>query len=141
MKRGLVPLAGFLLLVGTATAANDSPLAGRDGSFQFERWSIEGTAWEGKFIPDINAVVYFEKGGGLRWSHSGQVYRTGSWKQTGNSVYFETMNHYAEFRGVVQGDRICGKADNVTKMNWTWDLRKRPVPAQGPEALPLVPGK
>jgi hypothetical protein len=139
MKYGLAPLAIFLVLVGAA-AANDNPLGGRDGSFQYERISIEGTAWEGKFIPDINAVVYFEKGGGLRWSHGGVVFRTGSWKQMGNNIHFETMNHYAEFRGVVQGDRIFGKADNVTKMNWTWDLRRRPVPAFAQEVLPVNPG-
>jgi hypothetical protein len=121
-----------------ALAAND-PQPERSGSYEFSGFPLEGTVWHGRFIPEENAWVRFEPNGVLWWKHKSGSFRNGSWKQTGNRVWFQTMGHYAEFNGEIQGNRLVGSAHNVANNNWKWELDRR-APSEAPvDPPPLIP--
>ena len=85
---------------------------------------IEGTTWSGDGV--VAPTVYtFEKGGVLTFSYNGTTHNTGSWKEDGNVVYWETCNKYCEFDGTFTNTEMSGKAHNVT--NGKWDLKMKKV--------------
>jgi hypothetical protein len=127
------------LVVGVALASDDGA-PGRDGSYEFEGQSIEGTVWEGRLIPEAVMIVRFEKGGVLWYRYSnnpGAGQRTGSWRQTGDNVYIETNQKYAEYNATVRGDRMVGSAHNVRPFQWTWEMQRRPASYAEQRGQPL----
>ena len=126
MTNALSPLV-LLLATLSPAASGDDPLPGRDGSYQFEGVSIEGTVWQGVFWPNDKVILRFERGGVLWYRYPGGVSREGSWKQNGNAIYLETVNKYAEYHAVLRGDRLIGSASNVTKLKWTFEMKRQPA--------------
>jgi hypothetical protein len=127
----LVPLV-VCIFIASASASDTEPIPGRDGSYQFETFNLEGTVWEGRLIPEANMLVRFERGGVLWYRYAengGSGSRTGSWKQTGTTVYLETNKKYAEYNAVIRGDRMIGDAHNIRPFQWTWELKRRPTSA------------
>jgi hypothetical protein len=128
------------LLVGIVAASDEPAVPGRDGDYQFDGDSLEGTVWEGRLIPEAVITVRFEKGGVLWYRYSnnkGGGQRTGSWKQTGNSVYIETNQKYAEYNATVRGNRLVGSAHNVRPFQWTWEMERRPASFAEPDNRPV----
>src|SRR5256885_12258780 len=104
------PLLVLLLVPLNLPASGDEPLPGRDGQYQVEGLALEETVWEGRLIPESDVVIRLERGGVLWYRYGNTTYRNGTWKQTGDSIYIETNQHYAEFRAVVRGDRLSCEA-------------------------------
>jgi hypothetical protein len=133
-------LLGSLIVGVTLAFGSDDPAApGRDGSYEFEGGSLEGTVWEGRLIPEAVITVRFEKGGVLWYRYSnnpGAGQRTGSWKQTGSTVYIETNKKYAEYTAVIRGNRMVGEAHNVRPFQWTWEMERRPASFAEQDAQP-----
>lgn len=89
---------------------------------------LRGTTWSG-WNDAIKApwVVIFEADGTFNNSYNNNTYRTGSWKQAGNTLYYETNGKYAEFRGAIQGNTIVGQAWNVNGLRWQILLNRVPA--------------
>ncbi len=88
---------------------------------------LTGTTWEGDdgpMAPDIS--IHFEAGGVLAYSSNGNSSRDGTWKQTGNSLYFERNEKLRECQATIRGDRIEGDSWNVTGEKWKTTLRRKP---------------
>ena len=82
--------------------------------------NLEGTTWSGDGV--VAPTVYvFEKGGGLTFSYQTVTHKTGSWKQDGNKIYWETCDRYCEFDGTFENGVMTGKAHN--KPGGKWDLK------------------
>ncbi len=71
----------------------------------------------------------FARGGVLVYSYNGQTYTSGSWKQTGVTIYWETNKRYAEFEGTVTGNEMAGKAWNVAGGRWDLKMKRDPNPS------------
>lgn len=137
MRIGLVPLA-CLLLSAAVPAADENPLPGRDGNYQFEAVSLEGTVWQGRLIPEADMIVRFERGGVLyyRYTNGGVVSRAGSWKQTGSTLYLETNKKYAEYTAVLRGNQLIGEAHNIRPFQWKWEMKRMPATALKDDPAP-----
>ncbi len=82
--------------------------------------SLGGTTWSGDGV--VAPTVYtFEKGGGLTFNYDGTPHKTGSWKQDGDKIYWETCDRYCEFDGTFANGTMTGKAHN--KPGGKWDLK------------------
>jgi hypothetical protein len=81
--------------------------------------NLADTEWVGKDTPDNLITTYrFERGGTLAYFYNGTSYRNGTWRQTGNTIYFETNTQFRETRGTIKGDQIEGNSWNVRKERW-----------------------
>lgn len=86
----------------------------------FKTENLEGTTWSGDGV--VAPTVYtFNKGGGLTFSYGTETHTTGSWKQDGAKIYWETCDRYCEFDGTFANGAMSGKAHN--KPGGTWDLK------------------
>jgi hypothetical protein len=50
----------------------------------------------------------------------GKEFENGTWQQTGDELYIEFNNRFAQYRGVVRGNRISGTAQNLSGLQWNW---------------------
>jgi hypothetical protein len=138
MMTAISPLA-LLLVVLAPAASDDEPLPGRDGNYQLTGGeNVEGTVWQGERHPGEIFIVRFERGGTLCYTTNSGTWRNGTWKQTGNSIYLEMNKRYAEYRGVILGDRMFGDAGNINAVTWKWDV-KRVGPIGSEKTPPLAP--
>jgi opacity protein-like surface antigen len=125
MPRLLPALA--LLVAGAAAAAAPVPKEKKPPAPK-----LEGTTWSGDGV--VAPTTYtFEKDGTLVYSYNGQTYTSGSWKQEGARVYWETNNRYCEFEGTVKGSEMAGKAWNVTGGKWELKMKRDPDKAPPPK--------
>ena len=125
MTSTLSPL--LLALASLAPAASgDDALPGRGGDYEFAGTeNVEGTVWKGETGPGQQIfIVRFERGGTLCYTSASGTWRNGTWKQTGNAIYLEMNKRYAEYRGVMLGDRITGEAANKVNASWKWDVKR-----------------
>jgi hypothetical protein len=128
-----LPLVALLVVSARTAAGADDPIPGRDGQYEFAGRSVEGTVWKGECSdePNVVFIARFERGGVLCYTCRSGTYRNGTWKQDGASIYMETNNRYAEFRGVLRGDRITGEAANVAGLKWKWEVKSAgPIAAE-----------
>lgn len=89
--------------------------------------TIEGKTFNGDGV--VAPTVYtFSKGGGLIYAYNGASHSRGSWKQTGNKIYWETNNKYCEFEGNIKNGVVRGKAWNVTGKTWELTFRWNETP-------------
>jgi hypothetical protein len=139
----IYPLALFVATLGPAAPGGDG-IPGRDGSYELTGTeSVEGTMWRGETTPGAIFIVRFERGGILCYTSPSGTWRNGTWKQNGSAIYLEMNQKYAEYRGVIRGDRIAGEAGNVNGDNWTWDVKRDgPITKEKPVLDPKVsPGE
>lgn len=79
--------------------------------------SLEGTTWAGDGA--VAFTIYrFERGGVLGYSYNNSSYRNGTWKQEGDSLYFECNKKYYEFRGTIRDNEITGQSWNIKGGKW-----------------------
>ena len=113
-----------LLLAVLSPAAGDEALPGRDGRYHFApNEQVAGTMWRGETSPGGIFIVRFEHGGVLCYTSPNGTWRNGTWKQDGAAIYLEMNKRYAEYRGVLRGDRIVGEASNQPGARWTWTVK------------------
>jgi hypothetical protein len=88
--------------------------------------SVEGTVWSGIDSDGAHYTFRFRKGGVLSYTSPSGTFHTGStWKQTGNSIYWEIGKKYSEYRGTIKGKWMEGSASNVDRLKWTWKVKKQ----------------
>jgi hypothetical protein len=126
MRIALIPLTLLLMLAGAAPGANDNPLPGRDGNYEFETASLVGTVWEGKIVIDDTSIVRFDPNGVLRIRYFKQNTIQASWSQKGDKIVITINNKYVECDGLFRNDRLLGSAKNKAGMNWTWEMKRKP---------------
>jgi opacity protein-like surface antigen len=117
-------LAGVVLVAACAVAAAAPVPKERKKPVP----QLEGTTWSGDGV--VAPTTYtFARGGVLVYSYNGQTYTSGSWKQTGVKIYWETNKRYAEFEGTVTGNEMAGKAWNVAGGRWDLKMKRDPNPS------------
>jgi hypothetical protein len=82
--------------------------------------SLAGTTWAGPETDGEFTTYTFEQDGTLAYKYSNGHYRNGTWRQSGNTIYFEMNKRYAEYQGEISGDTMKGRAWNITKKKWMW---------------------
>ncbi len=86
---------------------------------------LEGTVWKGLDSDGHQYTFRFKKGGKLNYTSPSGTFENGTWQQHGDRVYMEMNQKYAEYRGVIQGNRIDGKSSNRVGHKWTWKVWKQ----------------
>jgi hypothetical protein len=124
MRKTLGTLVLSIGLVALTAGADDS-IPGRNGNYEFEGESLEGTVWSGRLLPDDDSIFRFEKGGVLWIRYFGNASRMGTWKQDGSSIYIEVNQKYAEMRGILRGGRMTGDGGNRANLKWTFDVQRK----------------
>lgn len=120
-----VPSVVLLFVTLAPAASGDDALPGRDGAYEFAGVAtVEGTVWKGETNPGEVFIVRFEKGGILCYTSPSGTFRNGTWTQKGNAIYLEMNQRYAEYRGVLAGNRLTGTAGNITGLTWTWSVQR-----------------
>ncbi|MSQ93413.1 MAG: hypothetical protein EXR98_02530 [Gemmataceae bacterium] len=89
---------------------------------------LRDTAWAGIEPADRN--IFFHSNGGLSYGIAQKPF--GTWKQEGNTVYFEFNKRYREFRGTIEGNTIRGESWNTAGKRWQTRLHRPSVPPLGP---------
>lgn len=94
----------------------------RDWLAVVSRPRLAGTCWKGTSTLESSYVWRFLPGGVLNYTTPSGTFQNGTWLQIGNWVSMETNRHYADYEGFVGGDRINGKAKNVSGQDWRWTV-------------------
>ena len=89
------------------------------GVFQYSHYDKDGN----KIPMGTFQYTTDQQGNKVRSGVIRDVVATGNWTQSGSNVYMETNNKYSERRGIVEGDKMHGKAVNIKGDSWTWSYR------------------
>jgi hypothetical protein len=92
-----------------------------NGDLTETKWWVKTSAFPSG---SDHEVVYFKTDHSLLVTYDGSsVIQHGTWRQDGNSVYWETDHKFAEEKGVIEGIKMSGtgKSKNGT---WTWTAEK-----------------
>ncbi len=117
--------AGAVFLAVSRPAQADVPTPPADFDATTETVNLAGAEWTGNDGAVAPVVVFhFERCGVLAYSYNGNSYRNGTWKQTGNSLYFEMNNKYRECQATIRGNRIEGDSWNVQGTKWKTTIQK-----------------
>lgn len=65
-------------------------------------------------------VMNFMADGTIDYTYQAGHFHNGTWKQDGDTIYFEFNNKYAEYQGHIIGTHMEGNAWNVKGEKWTW---------------------
>ena len=101
-------------------AASDAVPAGWLAHFMFP--PLVNTCWSG--TSGHMTVIRFLPDNVLNYSQADATYQNGTWRQVGNVVAMETNRHFADYEGVILGDRIAGEARNITETAWPWSAER-----------------
>ena len=82
--------------------------------------SVEGGVWLVTDTTNQSFTVTFEREGKLKCLSSSGLKGTGSWRQKGNSLYFEVNQKLIEYNGTVTTDKMDGDATYHTKLISKW---------------------
>jgi len=129
MTNTLSALALLVAALGPG-ASGDESLPGRDRNYTVAESNVEGTMWKGADGEGVT-TFYFERGGVLAYTTHSGTWRNGTWRQDGEAIYLEMNKKYAEYHGVLRGDRMAGSAENVKGLRWQFDVnRLGPIPKE-----------
>ncbi|MFO0925650.1 MAG: TIGR02996 domain-containing protein [Gemmataceae bacterium] len=120
-QRGLLTWSRRLLRLGRSLPADWLTVVSRP--------RLTGTAWAGDDSDGDRDVFRYLPDGVLNYTSPSGTFQNGTWRQIGNTVLMEMNRHYADYTGLIAGDRIVGSARNVTRHRWTWDVRRTTDPA------------
>jgi len=87
--------------------------------------NIAGTRWAGADSDGDHYVYTFRPDGSLHYQSPSGFWKNGTWKQDGDRIYMETNKRFAEYTGVIRGNRMEGKAWNIKNHRWTWSAVKQ----------------
>jgi hypothetical protein len=87
--------------------------------------TVSGTTWAGKRSDGDYYEYYFQKDGTLQYKSPTGLWKNATWKQDGNKIYMEMNNKYAEYEGIITGNKMQGNAWNVKGLKWTWVAEKQ----------------
>jgi hypothetical protein len=86
--------------------------------------SIAGTSWTGKTLEGWDMTIDFAADGGMTVTYNGSSFKTASWTQTGEKVYYEMNHKYCEFNGKIADGVIEGETHNIKDKVWATRLTK-----------------
>jgi len=88
--------------------------------------SLAGSKWSISVTGDRAGswMLYFVEGGVLEYEKFGHHSTNATWRQSGNILYMEFSRNFAQYKGVIEGNRIVGEAQNVADMRWQWEAIK-----------------
>jgi uncharacterized protein (TIGR02996 family) len=89
---------------------------------------LVGTCWAGHDSDGAFYVFRFRPRGRLNYTSPTGTFENGTWRQVGNVVRMEMNRHYADYEGVIAGDRIRGGARNIERRRWRWDVTRTTDP-------------
>jgi hypothetical protein len=88
--------------------------------------SLVGTTWSSTLLEGSGVEYEFRKDGILHYTYAdGRSWTDAHWRQTGDRLYMEINNKYAEYTAVIKGNRMQGTGKNVTGKKWTWHAEKK----------------
>ncbi|MFO0841834.1 MAG: TIGR02996 domain-containing protein [Gemmataceae bacterium] len=100
-----------------------------------ERWlavvsrpRLVGTCWAGNDSDGMRYVFRYLSRGKLNYTSPTGTFENATWRQVGNVVRMEMNRHYADYEGVIAGDRIRGGARNIDRRRWRWDVARTTDP-------------
>ena len=82
--------------------------------------SVSGTTWAGTNSKGEYYEYHFQQDGSLHYQSPSGYWENGTWAQSGNEIYMEMNNRYAEYQGIITGNKMEGNAWNVKGHHWTW---------------------
>jgi hypothetical protein len=90
---------------------------------------LAGTVWDGDGV--CGPTVYeFHPDGMMSITHGNHRYEnTGTWRQNGRDIYWETCGQYCEFLGTQTGSSITGRSWNKPGGEWTLKVQRKSSPA------------
>jgi uncharacterized protein (TIGR02996 family) len=83
---------------------------------------LDGTVWAGVDSDGDYEIYRYLPTRVLSYTTPSGSFENGTWKQVGPVVLMEMNNHYADYSGAAARGRIVGKARNVVKKKWGWDV-------------------
>jgi hypothetical protein len=66
-------------------------------------------------------ILFFREGGVLEYDRRGKHYGNGTWRQRGETIYLEFNRNYAQYKGVIDRNKITGEAQNIVGDEWRWE--------------------
>jgi hypothetical protein len=103
--------------------------------------SVAGTLWVGVDSDGDHYEYAFMEDGTLHYASPSGFHVNATWKQDGDTIYFETNNRYSEYQGRIMGGHIEGKAWNTQNHQWTWSAEKQNKPASAANGgVPTIAG-
>ena len=102
---------------------------------QNQVFDITGTVWKYYSNGEYSGyTIQFGEHGAINSSHPLDVTQgNDAWRQQGKKVHFWFNDHYSDYKGkIIDHSLIRGKAVNVHKKSWVWELR-RETPAEKEE--------
>lgn len=116
--RGAFLIIVMALLASPASTSEPSLFTANQQSHD-----LAGSIWIGDDGPIGRVRFKFERSGVLEYSYRGRTYRNGTWKQSGNRLYFEMNQGFRECKAVVLGSTIRGESRNKGGEKWTTTIR------------------
>jgi uncharacterized protein (TIGR02996 family) len=95
---------------------------------QFQLCDLTNTAWQGTSSNNAPYVFRYLPDGVLNYTSETGTYQNGTWQQIGLHIAMEMNRHYADYCGLIVGERIIGQARNITGKEWTWEARRTDDP-------------
>jgi uncharacterized protein (TIGR02996 family) len=89
---------------------------------------LVGTCWAGDDSDGMAYIFRYRPRGKLNYTSPSGTFLNGTWRQVGNVVWMEMNRHYADYEGVIAGDRIRGGARNIERRRWRWDVTRTTDP-------------
>jgi hypothetical protein len=86
--------------------------------------SVAGTTWAGVDSDGDYYEYNFMPDGKMYFMTGDEFDTNGSWVQTGDSIYMETYDRFAERVGHIDGLLMKGFAWNVQDHKWTWEASR-----------------
>lgn len=94
---------------------------------QQKKLNLTGTVWKYYSNGEYNGyTIQFGEDGKLQSTHPLDVTDgNDAWVQQGKKVHFWFNDHYSDYKGkIIHSGLIRGKAINVSKREWVWELRR-----------------
>ncbi len=113
-QRGIVGVSRNLARLGASLP--------RDWVRLVSRPVLVGTCWSGYDSEGQFYVFRYLEKGILNYTSPIGTFQNATWHQIGNVVYMEMNRHYADYQGIVHQNRIRGRASNVMRNRWRWDV-------------------
>jgi len=83
---------------------------------------LSGTKWQfSKTYGSKQWNFILSTDGTVEQNKRGKYQATGTWTQSGNVVYMSFNSNYAQYKGVIEGERLRGEAQNVRGDEWQWE--------------------
>jgi uncharacterized protein (TIGR02996 family) len=85
-----------------------------------------GTAWAGRDSHGDFDIFRFDAKAALTYSSevAEGEWDKGEWVQVGPLVLLSFNDHYADYEGLIGGQRIRGWAANISGAHWNWEVRR-----------------